>query len=597
MTDALTRRLWESFQTESSNDFLVSPASRFTYRQSREGIGRWLSAFDTAALQIGDRVVIRTSEDAVAAVSFLAALMDGVVPVLLEGSCPDARLAAIVSAVEPELVFSDTALPKLESDITARVLAAPATSTKLSFLKRNSVSSAFGLTDPVATRSPRLPVEDGLAYLMFTSGTTSEPVGVQIYRNNLAANLGTMTRLFDYSTDSRIFNDMILAHADGIIQGPVLAVWNGCAVLRAGGFEVGKIEAWLAHVRQMRASHVIAVATIWSMIDLYAEHDDYFDAPECKWLMTVADKMPESLMRRIEARFSRPIVNHYGLTETVASALYSGSHSAFGEIGTLGRPIDCEARIGGGVQEGELQLAGDNIFPGYWRNPQRTKQSFTKDAWFRTGDLVREREGGNFEMLGRLKTVIMTGGLLIRPEEIDEAMACHPAVIESATVGLADDLFGEIAVTGVTVNADTTELALTEHLRSQVEPHKVSKRIIVLPEIPRGLSGKPVLSQVRHVLAQATGIAVAKSDISAETATGAADTIDDILRVAAEIFRVPIETLSSQSQPNDVPGWDSFTHINLIFGVENHFGLQLSSAQVSKIRNIGDLIAAVNASR
>ena len=200
-------------------------------------------------------------------------------------------------------------------------------------------------------------------------------------------------------------------------------------------------------------------------------------------------------------------------------------------------------------------------------------------------------------MLGRLKTVIMTGGLLIRPDEIDEAMARHPAVIESATVGLADDIFGEIAVTGVTVNIDTTEIDLTEHLRSQVEPRKVSKRIIVLPEIPRGLSGKPALSQVRHVLAQATGIAVAKSDISTETATGAADTIDDILRVAAEIFRVPIETLSPQSQPNDVPGWDSFTHINLIFGVENHFSLQLSSAQVSQIRNIGDLIAAVHASR
>ncbi len=179
---------------------------------------------------------------------------------------------------------------------------------------------------------------DELAYILFTSGTTSDPVGVTITRQNMFANLETISRLFAYTPESRIFNDMILSHGDGLVQGLLLAPYNSCALIRSGGFTVPTIENWLNRVRQERATHVITVPTIWSMIAQFAQHDDYFDAPECSHLMSVSARLAPDLWSQLERRFSKAIYNQYGLTETTASALYAGPHRKWATKTALGDP-------------------------------------------------------------------------------------------------------------------------------------------------------------------------------------------------------------------------------------------------------------------
>lgn len=581
MTRPLCDILWQNLSTGGNRDFIVGPDGSLSYREAATQVQHWLARFDAAGLAPEDRVVIRTDNDAAAALGFLAALLDGVVPVMLEGSCPDARLRAIVSMVDPKLVLSDSAPPDFGPAVRSQVLAPPAKPTGLARL------FAKPAPKPAPLRAPRLPQTDGLAYLLFTSGTTAAPSGVMISRENLAANLATLTRLFHYDSASRIFNDMILAHADGMIQGPVLAAYSGAAVLRAGGFDVNRIEDWLQAVRHLRASHVITVPTVWSLIDRFAAHDDYFDAPECRVLMTVAAKMPLPLWQRIETRFARPLVNHYGLTETVASALYAGNLPGLGAHGSIGRPIDCEAQIAGGGDEGELLLRGANIFTGYWRNPARTAASFTPDGWFRSGDLARRLSDGSYEVIGRLKSVVVTGGVLIHPDEIDDALLRHPAVLESVTIALPDEVFGEIAVSCVVLAAPCDATTLTEHLRHYVEPRKVSKHILPLPAIPRGLSGKAQLDQLRSQAAAALQIMPPQAPKT--------DTAQAVLAIAAKVFRVKPETLSLATTPRDQAAWDSFTQLNLVLAVEDHFGCTLPASQVSGLRSLGDFLRAIDA--
>lgn len=584
---SLATQLWTGITATATRQFMVGPDRAISYAALRDGLARWFRLFDEHGLECGDRIVIRTDRDEVTAVVFLAALLDGVVPILLEGTCPDARLVAIVAAVDPKLVVSDQSLPEMACD---RVVLEQQEA-KTRFFKR-AAALHFGLSGNGVGRPPRLPADqdgDGLAYLLFTSGTTAAPTGVRISRANLAANLATLTRLFDYGSDSRIFNDMILAHADGMIQGPVLAAWTGSTVIRAGGFHVQRMEDWLAMVRQHRATHVVTVPTVWAMIDAYAAHDDYFDAPECKILMSVAAKLPSDLWDRIEERFCRPLVSHYGLTETVASALYAGDWPGLGARYTAGLPIDCAARIAGGAPQGELELQGDNVFAGYWRNPERSAACFTSDGWFRTGDLAERLGNGSYTIVGRLKSVIMSGGLLIRPDEIDEAMLRHAAVLESATIAGPDDVFGEIGVTAIVLRegAAATQTDLTEHLRLQVEPHKVSKHLVILPAIPRGLSGKVNIAALRElVTAQLAKVGDAQCDMP--------DVAAAVLAIAARVFRVAPDSLTLRSVPDDVAGWDSFTHINLIMAVEEHFDCRISARQVSGLRNLGDLAAVVS---
>lgn len=580
----LARRLWQNILAGGRRDFLVSPGRSLAYRDLQQGIGRWLAQFDAAGLVPGDRFVVRTGQDDVACVAFLAGLVDGVVPVMLEGSCPDARLQAIVGMVEPGLVLSDDGLPDLPQPVRRQVLTPRRAARAVPFLAVRPQAD-FGLP-PGGARAPRLPDEDGLAYLLFTSGTTAAPSGVMIRRDNLAANLRTLTRLFGYTPESRIFNDMILAHADGMIQGPVLAAWTGAAVLRAGGFDVNRIEDWLGCIRRFRATHVLTVPTVWSMIDRFAVYDDYFDAPELGWLMTVAAKMPPPLWDRIEARFGRPLANQYGLTETVVSALYAGSGADLGARGTIGRPVDCEARIAEGAAQGELQVRGANVFSGYWRNAARTADSFTADGWFRTGDLAAFRPDGSYEVTGRLKTAIVSGGVLIHPEEVDDALLRHPAVFDSATIGVPDETFGEIVVSCVVLSMPCSETVLTEHLRLFVEPRKVSRHVLILPALPRGPSGKPQLDRLRAQAAEMLAVH--------RPAARQADRTADLLAVAARVFRVPVETLSLSTTPRDQDAWDSFTQLNLVLAVEEHFGCTIPASRVSALRSLGDVLHALD---
>lgn len=593
MTSLSARALWDQALAGGKAEFMALPDSAVAYHDLTRAVGRWLAWFDAAGLAEGDRLLIRTGDDLVAATGFIAALLDGVVPVLMTGDTPDLRALAVAGTVEAAgFAAQHGTIPDLLDRSVARLELGGAEASKRKgwFGKAPSSDPLAGLPEPTP-RDPRLPDDPaGLAYILFTSGTTASPSGVQITRGNLFANLATLSRLFGYVPQSRIFNDMILAHADGMIQGPVIALTNRCAVIRSGGFTLAGLEPWLERVRQQRASHIITVPTIWAMIDAYAAHDDYFDAAECTALLSVAAKLPVELWDRLESRFGRPVFNQYGLTETVASALYAGPQAEMGARGTVGRPVDCEARIdpAAGGAEGELQLRGGNVFPGYWRDPERTAATFTADGWMHTGDLAQARDDGSYEVLARIKTVIMMGGFLIRPDEIDEAMLRHPAVRESVTVGIEDALFDEIPVTGVVCHSPTSEEALTAHARSCLEGQKVPKRIVMLDAIPRGDSGKARLAALRELLLEAAGMKPAAAQPTAEK-----DLEGAVITLAAEIFRVDAAMIDARSRPGSVPGWDSFSQLNFLMAAEDRFGVTIPASLVAQIVSVADMVKAI----
>jgi long-chain acyl-CoA synthetase len=593
-------RLWDRLGAAPKSEFLVTPGDRLTYAALAQVVRGWLGAFDAEGLPPGTPVLILTGNEIAATGAFIAALLDGLVPVMLTPDSPETRAAGIAHSVAPGLIVIDSARTAESWTAGARLRAIQTAPARKSLARRAfgrrsaNPASAFGLELPEADRAPRLPNDpDGLAYVLFTSGTTQAPSGVMLTRRNLLANLATLSRLFGYDSGSRIFNDMVLAHGDGLVQGPLLALANGCALIRSGGFSMPGMEDWLNRVRLERASHVITVPTVWSMIDRYARHDDYFDAPECRALLSVAARLDPHLWQRLETRFRRPVFNQYGLTETVASALYAGPHPEIGGFGSIGRPVDCEARIAGPNPDatGELQLRGANVFKGYWKNPERTAETFTADGWMRTGDIAQRRPDGSYDILGRSKTVIMCGGFLIRPEEIDEVMIAHPAVAESATVALPDPNFGEIPVTAVVLDSPVTESALTAHARTRLEALKVPKRILALPSIPRGDAGKPRLDQLRTAIKTALSAHVGPERSEVDDAAG------QVCALAAEVFRVDAASLGPSSTSDSVPGWDSFAGVNLIVTVEKHFGVRIPVALAVSMRSLGDLISFVEGAR
>ena len=594
------RDFWETIGKHPAAEFLIMPDRSFSYGNLSMFVRRFCAAFDRGGVSDAATVLILTKSEPIAIAAFVAALLDGKVPVMLAPDSTTDRVAAVVASVNPAVVVIDNErVGEAWANLRARIAVTEPPSAGRSWLgwaKGAELPVKWGdaLGLPPIGRDPHLPANpEGLAYILFTSGTTQVPSGVRILRRNLLANLKTLQRLFSVTPSSRLFNDMALAHADGLVQGPLLAMCSGAAVIRSGGFEVAKLESWLDRVRHTRASHVITVPTIWAFIDRFASHDDYFDAPECAVLMSVAARMDEALWQRLEKRFRRPLINQYGLTETVASALYAGALPGMGAVATLGRPIDCEARLdplADLADPAELQLCGDNIFPGYWQDEARSAASFTADGWLKTGDLARIRPDGSYELLGRLKAIINSGGLLIHPDEIDEAMLRHPSVSQSVTVGLPDAAFEEIAVTAVVIDCDVPETDLIAHARNHLETLKVPKRIIAVPTILRGISGKPNLEVLRNGLTNA---------IAAEKPAASQDDnlADAVLSLAAEVFRVTRDQVHPDSSPETLRGWDSFSQIALILEAEERFGIQIPTARAASLRSLAELMVVIQAAQ
>ena len=129
--------------------------------------------------------------------------------------------------------------------------------------------------------------------------------------------------------------------------------------------------------------------------------------------------------------------------------------------------------------EGELLVKGPNVFAGYWRNDEATREAFTDDGWLRTGDLAERDDEGYYRISGRLKDMYISGGENVYPAEVESVLCEHEAVVDAAVVGVPDESWGEAGVAFV-VPADgveVTEAELLEHCLRPARAYKVPTRV------------------------------------------------------------------------------------------------------------------------
>ena len=543
--------------------FLIHHHGTVTYADMQLLVSGACAFLRNMGLAAGARIIVLLEDEAQASAAFIAALLEGHVPVMLPFGIGTPRLNAIARVIEPALIIDN-------ADVFAGSADLP----------------------------PELPDlgTDALGYLLFTSGTTAAPSGVEITRGNLCSHLDTLIRLYGFDHTTRIFNPTPIAHTDGLIFGPLLAVATGGTMIRPGAMRLSELDDWLGMAWRHGATHMMTNPTVLSLIDRACDRTDYFTFAGFRGILCSGSNLRPELWHHFEARFHTEIWNLYGLTETVTSALYAGRHPDMGPVGTLGKPIDCEARIAEprspalasrSRNVGELQLRGAHIFRGYWRNRERTDATFAPGGWMRTGDLVRRNEDGSYLFLGRVKTAINSGGTLIRGEEIDECLLRHPAVAEAVTVGLPDEEFEEIAVSAVVLGRTADEAELMHHCRSELEALKVPKRILLVPAIPRGDAGKPNLQSVKELL---NGM-LRPSPASLQAAPD--DVERQLLNLAGMVFGVDPQCLSPASSPDTVEGWDSFRHVSLVLQAEALFGIRVPGELLGKIGTLGELIEVI----
>jgi fatty-acyl-CoA synthase len=203
--------------------------------------------------------------------------------------------------------------------------------------------------------------------------------------------------------------------------------------------------------------------------------------------------MPDELLRTWQAR-GIEIVQGYGLTEAAPNVLCLTPEDAMRKLGSAGKPYAfVETRVG---DEGELEVRGPNVFPGYWRNPEATGEVL-RDGWLRTGDVAEVDDEGYHRILGRLKDMYISGGENVYPAEVESVLHEHPGVADAAVVGVPDERWGEAGVAFVVVAEPVEDEALIAHCRERLARYKVPKRVRFVDALPMSAMNKVLKDELR----------------------------------------------------------------------------------------------------
>lgn len=578
--------------------------SEYTYGQLSKDVLKTLGYFKSSGIRKGQAVVLSTSHPYHMTVLYLAMLRYGIVTVLIDPDVPERRFdalckqASVTGLIMDAELYAKRSIHKQDDRFQLKIRENTQNRTGLlaKLLKKEASNLPLEgindyprvLTEIIDHSSIDHPRAEDIAYIIFTSGTTSAPKGVMITHKNLFSHLDTLASAYKLAPNTRLLNILNLYHADGINQGPLLAAYHSITWFAPFSFDLTRLSDLFLSIYKYRITHFIAVPTILSLMNKYSEgYEDSFDTEEFEFIISVAAQLESDLWRTFENKFMTRIANVYGLTETVNGAVFNLPYDPNRKIGAIGRPLDCEVRIvptdqQGNLQQGELWIKGTNVFAGYVADDNATKHVKHK-GWLNTGDIASVDEDGNYFILGRTKNTISTGGFNIYPEQITEMINTHPEVVESICFGRKDVHFEErIAVAVVLSSGATTSTSeLADYLSDKLERNQMPKSIYVLDELPKGLSGKVQLDKVKVL-------------IDRKSSNNDLHIADDIIAIAAECFGRDPSEIDADANSSSLDGWDSMAHLDFITKIEARFGIEMNTADMmimNSIKNAKRIIA------
>ncbi len=569
---------------------------KITYGILMEEIGKIHSVFKNNGVKKGDKIILSTVVDYYTALFYLAFLRYGVATIFIDPNMPPKRAKAIIQKSETsifvmdELLFIDRDIDTSKASFYLKINLEVQKKGKLfNRLLKNKIEQPSAdpfifpaiLNKTAILKDPIENVEDiDLAYILFTSGTISDPKGVMITHGNLFTHLNTLSKVYCLNKNDRLLNILMLYHTDGINQGPLLTAYNQAAWIRPFRFDLSSIGALFNSIYKYRVSHFITVPTMLSFMNKFQEgYEDSFQTTDFKFIISVASSLELKLWQDFEEKFHTQIVNVYGLTETVTGSLFCGVNGSKRKLGTVGVPIDCEAKIikpdgeiAAANEAGVLWLKGNHIFKGYFNNTVATNLVF-QEGWLNTGDIATRDEDGFYKITGREKNTINSGGINIYPEQITEMINTHPNVVESVCLGMEEEDFEEKLVCAIVLKPNETlnKNDLLIYLRNLLEPGQIPKNFYFFDELPKGLSGKIQLNAVKELI-----LSIA---IKVES-KGTASISNAIINIASEAFNLDNTLIKMKDSSHSIDGWDSMAHLVFITTLEKKFSLKFSTAEM-----------------
>ncbi|WP_068252086.1 acyl-CoA synthetase [Janibacter corallicola] len=337
------------------------------------------------------------------------------------------------------------------------------------------------------------PRADATGLILYTSGTTGAPKGVELSQGAIAAGLDGLAEAWQWSPEDTLVHGLPLFHTHGLVLGVLGPLRNGARLRHTGS---PKPERYAATPGSM----YFGVPTVWSRVARDVESAR--ELRRARLLVSGSAPLPAPVFDAVRELTGLAPIERYGMTETMITL----SARADGERrpGWVGLPVDgAQTRIrdesGGAVPAdgesmGRLEVRGPMLFSGYLGRPRTSADSFTSDGWFVTGDLAARDAQGFHRIVGRESVdLIKSGGYRLGAGEVETSLLARPEVAEVAVVGESDPDLGQRVVAWVVPDGpggDAVAERLVAHVAEELSWHKRPREVRFVESLPRNAMGK-----------------------------------------------------------------------------------------------------------
>lgn len=346
--------------------------------------------------------------------------------------------------------------------------------------------------------APETDPERDLFALVYTSGTTGKPKGVELSHHNLLSTAAGTAETLGMQADDVVVGISSLFHVFALVQGLLATLLAGASLVLLEEDE--RSELALSAVEHHRATIYFGVPTRF-ILALQELEESERDLSSLRLVVVAGAPMSDDLVERFRAGLGAEVRVAYSLTEASSTVCVPrAGDSREKKTYTVGRALpDTELRIleqdGSDLpveSVGEIAIRGPGVMLGYYRQPLQTREAFDEDGFFRTGDLGMLDEEGFLHLVGRRKEVIIRSGFNVYPREVESRLEAHPAVQEAAVVGVPDPLLGEAICACIVPieGAIVTEREIVDWCRETLSESKVPDEVRFLDSFPRTGTGK-----------------------------------------------------------------------------------------------------------
>ncbi len=464
---------------------------RYSWRDLDRATAMMANLLASLELEPGARVAVQVDKSVEAVMLYLATLRAGYVFLPLNTAYQSAEIEYFVGNAEPAVVVCSSRNFGWVSPLAFKA-GAKAVFTLNDDRTGSLLDRAVHMSDRHATAKKG---PDDLAAILYTSGTTGRSKGAMLTHDNLLSNAVVLKTYWGWQPDDVLIHALPIFHVHGLFVALHGALINGSPMLWLSKFDPKSVVRLLP-----RATVFMGVPTLY--VRLLAEPS--LTRQACGGMrLFISGSAPLLIetFRDWQERTGHTILERYGMSET--AMLTSNPYLAAdgprrgGTVGFALPGVGVRVRGEGGEnlpagEIGGIEVRGPNVFKGYWRMPEKTREEFTADGWFKTGDVGLIDPQGYVTIVGRSKDLIISGGYNVYPAEIEGYINEMPGVAESALVGVPHPDFGEVGVAVVTAKpgAALQDEQIVATLKASLANFKIPKHCVVVDELPRNTMGK-----------------------------------------------------------------------------------------------------------